>query len=105
MKAKTNISIIVLIGIANLLTFCTKPPVPCFATDKGQTSRVNEEVQFDATCTTEATSYSWNYGDGNSGTGITSKHKYQTVGTYIVTLTASNKGNSSIIEKNMAVTP
>jgi hypothetical protein len=40
-------------------------------------------------------SYSWNFGDGSSGTGISPAHTYQAAGTYTVTLTVSDKvGNT-----------
>ncbi len=50
---------------------------------------------FNGTATTGATNYSWNFGDGNSGTGATVAHPYANAGAYIVTLIASNAcGNS-----------
>ena len=37
-----------------------------------------------------ATSYSWNFGDGNTSTAVNPTHTYDANGSYIVTLTASN---------------
>jgi len=42
-----------------------------------------------------ATSYSWNFGDGNSSTEENPNHAYTDVGTYDVTLTASNEAGVS----------
>jgi PKD repeat protein len=35
-------------------------------------------------------SYSWNFGDGSTGSGATTSHAYSALGTYTVTLTATN---------------
>jgi PKD repeat protein len=37
-----------------------------------------------------ATSYSWNFGDGNTSTAVNPTHTYDENGSYIVTLTANN---------------
>jgi len=56
-----------------------------------------ETVSFDATTTTNATtactiscSYSWDFGDGTTGTGITATHEYRAVGNVVATLTATD---------------
>jgi PKD repeat protein len=56
----------------------------------------NVPLQFDASTSQPGTgasqivSYSWNFGDGASGTGKTVTHTYATQGTYTVTLTVTN---------------
>lgn len=45
-------------------------------------------VRFQAA--TGAEEYAWDFGDGNGGAGTTATHAYDSTGTYIVTLTASN---------------
>lgn len=54
-------------------------------------------ASFDASTTTNGTtacnsacSYSWNFGDNTSGTGVTTTHEYRTVGTYQATLTVTD---------------
>lgn len=54
-------------------------------------------ASFDASTTTNGTtacnnacSYSWNFGDSTSGTGLTTTHEYRTVGTYQATLTVTD---------------
>jgi len=47
-------------------------------------------------------SYSWNWGDGTSGTGKTAPHTYATGGDYPVTLTVTDGGGSS--SKSQTVT-
>src|SRR6478752_9984776 len=55
----------------------------------------SQPVLFDATTSTSApgnpiAAYSWNFGDGGRGTGVSASHSYATAGTYVVTLTISD---------------
>lgn len=84
---------------------CTKTPSPCFSVDKGGNAKVNEEVQFDASCSANATSYAWDFGDGSSTSGNSVKHKYSTAATYVVKLTATNKKKSEVLVKNVVINP
>ena len=51
-------------------------------------------VNFDASATSDingdALTYSWDFGDGNNGTGVTPSHTYTTHGSFTVTLTVSD---------------
>ena len=48
-------------------------------------------VQFDASASQNAVSYSWEFGDGNTGTGVSPTHTYVTPGLfYFVSLTVTN---------------
>lgn len=47
-------------------------------------------VTFDGTGSTGATSYDWDFGDGNNGTGANTTHTYSVGGNQTVTLTVSN---------------
>jgi PKD repeat protein len=55
-----------------------------------QTVEAGTTVAFNAGNSTDSVaiaSYEWNFGDGTSGTGITTTHEYADAGTYTVTLT------------------
>lgn len=54
-----------------------------------------EATQFTSTTTGEQiTGYSWNFGDGNTGSGETTTHTYASAGTFRVTLTAEGSGGT-----------
>ena len=90
-------------GLTMLVAGCTKTPEACFVTDKGSANtKVNEEIQFNASCSKDADSYSWNFGDGTSQTGYLTKHKYPNAGIYTVILTANHSSKSAT--KSQAVT-
>jgi hypothetical protein len=49
-------------------------------------------------------SYSWDFGDGNSGTGVNPHHTYSAGGQYSVTLTVTdNQGAQSMVEHDVTV--
>jgi PKD repeat protein len=56
----------------------------------GFTSAVNGNTATFANSSTNAVSYAWNFGDGNSSTLQNPSHVYTNDGTYTVTLTATN---------------
>ena len=59
-------------------------PTPAF------TAQVNDQTVAFAYTGTPATSYSWDFGDGNTATGTAPTHTYATDGDYTVVLTATN---------------
>ena len=79
------------------------------------TGQVPLTVTFNASATTypghSLTSYTWNFGDATTGTGITTPHTYGTAGTYVVVLTViasdntSRTASQSIIATSVPVTP
>ncbi len=70
----------------------SQPPVACF-TPTSSTIGVNGSVNFDASCSTGSIdSYSWDFGDGSTGSGTFISHTFTTASIFTVTLTVSGPG-------------
>ena len=78
-------------------------PSPNF-TFAGTGSMAPSIVTFGNT-STNATSYSWEFGDGGTSTSENPSHTYTYGGTFSVTLTATNSTGSKSISKNINVLP
>lgn len=75
-----------------------------FAADKTR-GGAPMDVQFTDKSTGAPTTWKWDFGDGASSTEQNPKHTYTTLGTYTVTLTASNENGSDTTSKtNLIVT-
>ena len=66
---------------------------------------VNDVVNFDASLSYDPdgniVSYSWDFGDGTTATGLTTTHSYTSQGTYTVTLTVTD--NDGLISTDTAI--
>jgi PKD repeat protein len=74
-------------------TVMNKQPVALFTKTAG-TVKVGETITFDASGSYDPdgtiVSYSWAFGDGNTGTGVSVQHAYSKDGTYTVSLTVTD---------------
>ena len=69
------------------------------------TSSTNNQVVTFTNTSSNATSYSWDFGDGSSAsTDINPSHTYATTGTYTVTLTASNNCGTDTYATDITIT-
>ncbi len=89
-------------------TVANQPPTAVFSFNPGA-PLVGTIVTFDASASSDPdgtiVSYSWNFGDGQSGTGVTVQHAYSVPGTYTVQLTVvDNDGASDSTTYQVTVT-
>ncbi len=88
----------------------SEDPVAAFTADP-VSGTVPLDVSFDATGSTPPegetiTAYSWDFGDGNTGTGETVSHTYNETGTFTVTLVVeASNGNTDTETVNVTVNP
>jgi cellulose 1,4-beta-cellobiosidase len=107
MKNLSNFFICLFVSVMLIaFTSCSTKPDACFTADKGSSNtHVNEEIHFDASCSSDGENYDWDFGDGATASGITTKHKYGSAGNYTVTLTAHNGSKSANTTQTMYITP
>ncbi len=80
-----------------------QPPVADFVGDP-TSGYVPLTVQFTDTSTGSPTSWSWTFGDGGTSTAQSPSHTYNAVGTYSVSMTATNAQGSDSVTKTGYIT-
>ncbi len=73
------------------------PPLPDFTTD------VNGLTATFSPATMDATTYNWDFGDGNTSASASPTHTYTTPGIYTVTFTVTNDCGSATAEQTITV--
>lgn len=88
-----------LLPIVLLFAACSKEPEACFSvSNQGMT------YDFDGSCSLEASSFEWEFGDGGTSIAESPSHTYTAGGTYDVTLrVGTQKGKTSTITKTVTV--
>jgi PKD repeat protein len=88
------------------VTVTSTRPTAAFAVTTAHPAK-GVPVQFNATSSTDPagiTSYSWNFGDGSTGSGATPSHVYSAPGTYAVSLTVTGRsGLTGSVTHNLSV--
>ncbi|MGD0405304.1 MAG: PKD domain-containing protein [Candidatus Bathyarchaeia archaeon] len=93
---------------AMMIHWVKNAPVASF-TYSPSNPTVNTAVSFDASASNDSdgtiANYAWDFGDGNTGTGVTTSHTYPIANTYTVNLTVTdNTGLKGTLSKNIIVT-
>lgn len=61
----------------------------------------NGSITFTAVGANNVSNYTWDFGDGNTGTGASVTHSYSQESSYVVTLTASNDCGEDVVSKTI----
>ncbi len=90
-----------------LFVACAKSPSACFKLSHDNPFKVNEEIKFDGSCSTNTNYYQWFYKDGSFSkisNDPTAVHSFTAPGTYSVKLKAEGKNSAeSNTEMNVIV--
>jgi PKD repeat protein len=86
-------------GLGMIITSCSDETLPVASF----TSEATDLAVAFTNTSTDATSYSWDFGDGNTSTDANPSNTYAAAGTYTVTLTATNDDGSDSAEESITV--
>jgi subtilisin family serine protease len=95
-------------GTANLLLYTPfigsgnpPPPPPPSSVAAFSYACAGLTCNFDGSISTGATSYSWNFGDGATGSGVTASHSFRARKSYTLMLNTTPDGNQSSATKSI----
>ena len=104
---KATPALLLFLSLLTALSSCKNAPVACFTvTTPADSIKVGTVVTFNATCSSDATAYYWDFGNGmNSSSAPIAQTTYTTVASYSVALVVGNSGKSASVTKNIVVLP
>jgi PKD repeat protein len=99
--------VLLLVLLLSALASCKNAPVACFmVTTPTDSIKAGSIVKFDAGCSSGATAFYWDFGNGQDTTGVqTAQTVYTTVATYSVALVVGSSGKSNSLTKKIVVLP
>lgn len=105
MNKKLISSSVAAMVLAMLLIFnsCQKTPTACFEVSK-TTAAVNEQIAFDASCSKNADSCEWDFGDGTKSRDFKTTHAYAAIGQYTVSMMTMSGNGKKMDEIKKTIT-
>ncbi len=89
---------------SNVVVSVRDVPIAGLQATNNSPKPVSSAVSFTATVSGgTGISYTWNFGDGNSGSGATTQHTYTSAGTYTAIVTATNTSGSTAVQTVVTV--
>ena len=111
--ARPLASLLILVLIAPIFSGCTdlfddnSPPTVNMSIDPSGTLKADQSATFSAVGTSDADgdslTFNWEFGDGNTGQGLTTSHTYKTQGEYLVKLRVSDGTHETTVTKTVNV--
>ena len=106
-------SLLIILLIAPIFSGCTDffdenaPPTVIMSTDPSGTLKEGQSVTFSAVGTSDSDgdslTFNWEFGDGNTGQGLTTSHTYSSMGEYLVKLRVSDGTHETTVSKTVNV--
>lgn len=84
------------------ITSCTKKPTACC--NFSATDTVGQVISFSSSCSTDASKYTWEFGDGASSSDANPTHAYTKAGIYTVKFMAMSNDESKMDETSKPIT-
>jgi PKD repeat protein len=78
--------------------------VACFSYSPTTDLQIETEISF-TNCSENATSYTWDFGDGNTSIEVNPTHIYEAEGEFIVTLIATNETTTNSYTQSIIIEP
>lgn len=101
---KTTLYISIILAASICTTSCRKEPRACISyTPSYGAIYTGETIQFQS-CSQGAYAWNWNFGDGSRSSDQNTDHVYDSVGTFMVTLTVYSKGDMETNTISSAIT-
>ena len=89
--------------VMSSFTTANGPISAAFTATNGAPTATLLTVSFDASASVGATAYSWDFGDGASGTGVNTTHDYTANGAYQVTLTVTGPCGTATLSDSVTI--
>ena len=94
-------------SVAETLVTVVPRPILGLAATSDSPTQLGAETAFTATLTdgTPPIAYAWDFGDGATGSGVTTTHTYASVGAFTATVTATNGAGDAVAQTLVDVLP